>query len=498
MDDSIPPNTTFQSISVPASWVCNSPAPNGTGSVHCTNANLTVQSQNFSLVVKVNSGAAPGTTISNTATVSSDSPDSNSANNSSTTNTNVVAAGSAELAITKSDSPDPVGIGNDLTYTIVLTNHGPATAANLSVTDSLPSQVTFRSLGVPATWACITPSVGANGSITCTAPSLAPGSTATFPLVVNVNTSVTDGTIISNTANVRTTTIDSIASNDSATATTTAKVVNTISVTLFDSNGNPITTGIMIKLIQNGTVSGTTATSDGSGVYTFTGLTVTNGDRISTYISGASEKGTTATILGSTTADINNFNLNHSNPTITTHTGATTISNTNLFDLDSAHDADIPFTVSSGNVTTTAGTSVLIFASSNYAPGGNITVRGSWFNNGTFTAGSNTVTMNGAANRTVGGLNNSFFNNLTVNNTGTSPNNLVSLGVNTTAAVVNVNGGVFDQGASYNLVTNGSTTNVVIVLSGARWSNLGTACGTLSGGVAIAASINFKPTCTPC
>src|SRR5260370_13493968 len=322
MDDSIPPNTPFQSISLPASWVCNSPAPNGTGSVHCTNANLTVQSQNFSLVVKVNSGAAPGTTISNTATVSSDTPDSNSANNSSTTNTNVVAAGSADLAITKSDSPDPVGIGNDLSYTIVVTNHGPASAANLSVTDSLPSQVTFRSLGAPPpAWICSTPSVGANGSITCTEPSLAPGSTVTFPLVVRVNTSVTDGTIISNTANVSTTTIDSVASNNSATATTTAKVVNTISGTLFDSNGNPITTGRMIKLIQNGTVSGTTATSDGSGVYTFTGLTLTNGDRISTYISGASEKGTTATILGRTPADINNFNLNHSNPTITTHTG---------------------------------------------------------------------------------------------------------------------------------------------------------------------------------
>src|SRR5947208_4972380 len=216
MDDSIPPNTTFQSISVPAGWTCITPAVNGTGSVHCTNRNLTVQLQNFSLVVKVNSGTAPGSTISNTATVSSDTPDSNSANNSSTTNTNVVAAGSADLAITKSDSPDPVGIGKDLSYTIVVTNNGPAAAANLSVTDSLPSQVTFRSLGgPPAGWTCITPSVGANGSITCTAPSLAAGSTATLPLVVRVNTSVTDGTTISNTANVSATRHHSIASNNS-------------------------------------------------------------------------------------------------------------------------------------------------------------------------------------------------------------------------------------------------------------------------------------------
>ena len=322
------------------------------------------------------------------------------------------------------------------------------------------------------------------------------GSTATFPLVVRVNTSVTDGTTISNTANVSTTTTDSIASNNSATATTTAG--HTISGTLFDSNGNPITTGRTIKLIQNGTVSGTTATSDGAGAYSFTGLMLANGDRISTYISGASEKGTSATILGSTTADINNFDIKQNQLTIRNDNGATTISNTNLGDLDSTKDADIPFTVLSANLTTTAGTSILIFAGSNYAPGGNITVRGSWFNNGTFTAGSNTLTMNGAANQTIGGLNNSFFNNLTVNNTGTSPNNVVSLGVNTTAAVVNVNGGVFDQGASYNLVTNGSTTNVVNVLSGATWSNLGTGGVTLSGGVANAGTINFNANGTPC
>src|SRR2546429_4607286 len=69
MDDSIPPNTTFQSISVPAGWTCTETAPNGTGSVHCTNGNLTVQFQEFSPVVKVNSGPAPAPTISKHANV---------------------------------------------------------------------------------------------------------------------------------------------------------------------------------------------------------------------------------------------------------------------------------------------------------------------------------------------------------------------------------------------------------------------------------------------
>ena len=45
---------------------------------------------------------------------------------------------------------------------------------------------------------------------------------------------------------------------------------NTISGTLFDSSGAPITTGRTIKLLQNGTSVGLT-TTNGSGDYSFTG-----------------------------------------------------------------------------------------------------------------------------------------------------------------------------------------------------------------------------------
>ena len=45
---------------------------------------------------------------------------------------------SADLSITKTDSPDPVPAGSNLTYQIGLINNGPATAQNVVLNDVLP------------------------------------------------------------------------------------------------------------------------------------------------------------------------------------------------------------------------------------------------------------------------------------------------------------------------------------------------------------------------
>ena len=50
-----------------------------------------------------------------------------------------VCVGEADLEITKSDSPDPVTTGSDLTYTITVTNNGPDAATSVTVTDTLPA-----------------------------------------------------------------------------------------------------------------------------------------------------------------------------------------------------------------------------------------------------------------------------------------------------------------------------------------------------------------------
>ena len=61
------------------------------------------------------------------------------------TETTTVVNPAADLAITKSDSPDPVTVSQPLTYTLTVINHGPSAATGVTVTDPLPSTVTFVS-----------------------------------------------------------------------------------------------------------------------------------------------------------------------------------------------------------------------------------------------------------------------------------------------------------------------------------------------------------------
>ncbi len=78
-----------------------------------------------------------------TATVSSALADPNLANNSSTAT--VTVANAADLGVTISGSPDPVllELGQELFYTITVTNNGPSVASSPVVLDPLPAGLTF-------------------------------------------------------------------------------------------------------------------------------------------------------------------------------------------------------------------------------------------------------------------------------------------------------------------------------------------------------------------
>ncbi|NOT61302.1 MAG: DUF11 domain-containing protein, partial [Acidobacteria bacterium] len=128
-------------------------------------------------------------------------------------------ASSANLSVTKTDGPDPIVAGNNLTYTITVTNSGPDPAATVVLNDTLPAGTTFVSLTAPSGWSCTTPAVGATGTVSCSNASFAVGSAA-FTLVVNVGLSAANSTL-SNTATATSTTTDPAPGNESGTATTT-------------------------------------------------------------------------------------------------------------------------------------------------------------------------------------------------------------------------------------------------------------------------------------
>ena len=128
----------------------------------------------------------------------------------------------ADLSITKTDSPDPVNTGSNLTYTITVTNNGPSAATNASWSDTLPAGTTFVSLPDVSGWSCTTPDAGDSGTVSCSNPSFAVGSSV-FTLTVAVAPTVPAASTLSNTATVTSSTTDGTPGNNSSTATTTVR-----------------------------------------------------------------------------------------------------------------------------------------------------------------------------------------------------------------------------------------------------------------------------------
>jgi len=222
LNDTLPGGTTFVSLSSPGGWSCITPAVGSGGTISCSNASLTLGSSIFTLTVAVDPLTPAGTILTNTATAASATPDLNAGNESGTATTTVgpPPGSSADLSVTKVDTPDPVPAGGNLTYAITVTNAGPGNAASATLTDTLPAGMTFVSLSSPGGWSCTTPAVGASGTVSCSNPSLGVGS-GVFTLTVAVDPLTPPGSILTNTATVSSGSTDPNPGNESGSATTT-------------------------------------------------------------------------------------------------------------------------------------------------------------------------------------------------------------------------------------------------------------------------------------
>src|SRR6185369_538119 len=88
-NDTLPAGTTFVDLSAPAGWSCTAPEAGDIGTVSCSNPSFAVSSAVFTLTIAVAPTVAAGSTLSNTATATSGTPDANSENNSGTATTTV-------------------------------------------------------------------------------------------------------------------------------------------------------------------------------------------------------------------------------------------------------------------------------------------------------------------------------------------------------------------------------------------------------------------------
>jgi uncharacterized protein (TIGR03437 family) len=183
--------------------------------------------------------------------------------NSQNSSSGCLDTSSADLSIAKADSPDPVTIGSNVTYTLTLANNGAAIAQNVTVTDNLPAAVTFVSCGSTGGGVCD----GSGNNHTVTFLSLASGSSATIKLVVTANGPA--GTTITNTATVSSATPDSNTGNNSATADTFVQAplpeLSINDVTTNETNSGTTILGFTVGLSAPASTAGVTfdiATSD--------------------------------------------------------------------------------------------------------------------------------------------------------------------------------------------------------------------------------------------
>ncbi|MGD2049291.1 MAG: TadE/TadG family type IV pilus assembly protein, partial [Chloroflexota bacterium] len=135
--DTLPTGLTYISSSLPG-CIYNS----GPRTVICAMGDLAV-GETTSVDIQT---AAPSSTglIVNTATVSANEADPNMSNNSLTEST-TISPEWTDLFVTKTDSPDPAPVGQNLQYFIQVGNNGPSNATNVTITDNLPGSVTFVS-----------------------------------------------------------------------------------------------------------------------------------------------------------------------------------------------------------------------------------------------------------------------------------------------------------------------------------------------------------------
>ena len=235
LTDVVPTSTTFVSLASPAGWTPSAPAPGATGTVTATIPTLAAgASATFTLTVQVDA-AATGS-IANTALIATATTDVSTGNNTVTATTNIQAVTGSEvdLVVTKSDSPDPVVAGTNLTYTVTVTNSSANEAFNVVVSDLVPAGTTFVSLAAPAGWTLDTPSVGGSGAATASIATLAAGADATFTLVVNVDSGVVAGATVSNTVTVATTNVDTNLLNNTDVESTLVDAEADLSVTKID------------------------------------------------------------------------------------------------------------------------------------------------------------------------------------------------------------------------------------------------------------------------
>ena len=196
----------------------------GSGPITCNIGALTAGQ---SAVVTISLAATSIGTINNTAGVTSTTVDPVSANDGPD-NASITVGAKADLAVSITDSPDPVDPFQNVTYTVTVTNNGPDAASSANVALNMLNGSIVSASGAPFTCG------GSGANANCAVGSLPPGSS-----IITVSAQAPAAGTMKLTATASSATGDDQPSNDSEfeNTTVTSLCVNTTPLDLQPANG---------------------------------------------------------------------------------------------------------------------------------------------------------------------------------------------------------------------------------------------------------------------
>lgn len=187
--DTLPASLIYISAT-PSSGTCgttptaNSTTGPGNNTINCNLGTIANGAQQTVTIVARARTTLSGTPITNIVDVTTTTPElaivDGGLTNQATRLTNITVP-VVGLFIDKVDNVDPVVVGDNVIYTVQVTNSGLSAAENVTVTDTLPTvRLNYISHTVPAGGSC-----GLVGNVlTCSVPYLAPAATTSFTVTM--------------------------------------------------------------------------------------------------------------------------------------------------------------------------------------------------------------------------------------------------------------------------------------------------------------------------
>jgi|GEM_PF-2791063 len=215
-------------------------------------------STNIEIRGTVSADAPDGTLLTNSADVSSQTPDSNEENNHAQAETIVRNIPQADLSVTKTDSPDPVMAGGILTYALTVTNNGPSEATVVQLTDNLPASYLANAEYRVESGSWLSYASGQSIAL----GSLAAGASTNIEIRGTVSADATDETTLSNTAYVASQTFDPNMENNQAEAQTAVNIPKADLSLEKEASPDPVMSGSLLTYVLTVTNGGPSDATD--------------------------------------------------------------------------------------------------------------------------------------------------------------------------------------------------------------------------------------------